>query len=117
MMNAIIKPIFLGVGAYAVSAVIIWYLLAFAFMSHENIGQWLLPGITVLPLMIAGYIGAKYTISNYRSRKLMFGAIAGIIGFTLGMFVISAKGDVAFILISYLVAVCFALLGGFIATR
>ena len=96
-MNAIIKPIALGVAAYVVSGVGLWFVVSFVLMRVVSSVVWLLPAVTTLvPLFVSGYIAARYTASSHRSRRIAFGVIAGIIGFALTLLITQAQGEAWF---------------------
>ncbi len=117
-MNAIIKPIALGVTAYLVSAVGLWFVVSFVLMRFLSSVVWLLPAVTTLvPLFVSGYTAARCTISSHRLRRIAFGVTAGIIGLALALFITHAQGEAWFFGLFIFGAAIVAAAGGFIGTR
>ena len=118
-MNAIIKPVALGVVAYIISAVRLWFVLSFVlFPVMPNAAFWLLPAVTTLvPLFLSGYAAASFTVSSHRSRKVAIGVVAGLIGFGISMVVTQAQGQVWFFVLFILGAAVVSALGSFLGAR
>jgi peptidoglycan/LPS O-acetylase OafA/YrhL len=117
-MNAIIKPIAFGVVAYVVSAVGLWFVLSYALISVMPEIFWLLPTVfTLVPLFISGYVAARFTISNQRVRKVVFGVIAGLIGYGISIVVTQASGEAWFLILLVFGAAIVAAAGSFFGSR
>jgi len=117
-MNAIIKPIAFGVAAYVISAVGLWFVLSYVLFPVMPGAIWLLPtAITLVPLFLSGYVAARFTVSSHRSRRVVFGVVAGLIGYGISLVITQAQGEVWFFVLFVLGAAIVAALGSFLGTR
>ena len=115
-MNAIIKPIALGVAAYVASATGLWF--SFSLFSSMPETAWLLPAVvTLVPLFLSGFVAARFAISNHRARRVSLGVIAGLIGFGFSLVLTQAQGEVWFFMLFILGAAIVAAAGSFIGAR
>lgn len=117
-MSAAIKPVALGVAAYIMSAVGLWFVLSFVLLPVMPDTIWLLPAtITLVPLLLAGYVAARFAISSHRSHRVAFGVIAGLIGYGISLVVTQARGEVWFFVLFVFGAAIVAALGGLLGAR
>jgi hypothetical protein len=117
-MNAIIKPIALGLAAYVASAVGLWFVLSYVLFPAMPGAIWLLPAvITLVPLFFSGYVAARFTVSNHRARRVAFGVIAALIGYGISLVITQAQGEVWFFVLFILGAAIVAAAGSFIGAR
>lgn len=117
-MNAILKPIALGVGTYLITGVGLWFVLSFVLMPFMSEVFWVLPGaVTIVPLFVSGYVAARYTGSSHRFRRTLLGIIAGMIGFALSLVITSAGGLPWFLGLLFLGAAAVAATGAALGAR
>jgi hypothetical protein len=117
-VNAIIKPIALGVAAYVVSAVGLWFVLSRILFPSMPGTIWLLPAVvTLVPLLLSGYVAARFTVSKHRLRKVALGVVAGLIGYGISLIITQAQGEVWFFALFVFGAGIVAALGSILGAR
>lgn len=117
-MNSVLKPIGIGVAAYVISAVCLWFVLSYVLYPVIPGAIWALPAVvTLVPLFLSGYVAAKVTVSSHRSRKVGIGIIAGLIGFGISLVITQAQGAGWFFVLFVLGAAIVAAIGGFLGVR
>lgn len=117
-MNAIVKPIGFGVAAYVVSAIGLWFVMSYLLFPLMPGAIWLLPAmVTLVPLFLSGYVGARLTVSRHLSRRVAFGVVAGLIGYGISLVVTQARGEIWFFGLFLLGAAVVAAFGGFLGAR
>ncbi len=80
----------------------------------------LLAAATLIPLFLSGYMAGRYTDSAHRILKITFGAVSGIIGFALTMYltlVPGQSGGAWVVVVFFFGATIVAASGAFISTR
>lgn len=122
-MNAITKPLVIGFFSYAASALGIWFVLSMLLAAFlpvaPNLAWLILLAIMLAPPFISGYLAAKYTLSKYRYRRIIFSFLSGMLGFSCFLLITAKDFNtmhwtvLAFILDSGVVAAA----GGFTSTR
>jgi len=117
-MNAILKPLFLGITAYFLP-VAIFFIMRNFIKSHLYTDVYLLYHILILatPLLFSGYIGAKFTNTSFRWLKILFGMSCGLIGFTVTLLVTKTDIDTMIMLLLVLAAAVVTYIGGFIGSK
>ena len=117
-MNAVLKPLALGVAAYITAAVGLWFVLSHILFPFMPGAIWALPAaITLVPLFLSGYVAARLTASRHRSRKVAFGVIAGLVGFGISLVITQSHGEVWLFAPLLLGAAIVAALGSFLGAR
>jgi hypothetical protein len=117
-MNAIFKPVAYGLAAYLVSAVGLWFVLLFVLLPVMPATTWLLPAvITLIPLFLSGYVTAKVAVSSHRSRRVVLGGVAGIIGFGISLVITQAQGEAWPFILLAIGGAAVAASGGFLGSQ
>jgi hypothetical protein len=118
MAYEILKPLAFGVAGYITAAVGLWFVLSHILFPFMPGAIWALPAVvTLAPLFLSGYVAARFTASSYRSRKVAFGVIAGLMGFGISLVITQSHGEVWFFAPLVLGAAIVAALGSFLGAR
>ena len=90
---AVVRPLALGVASYVVSAIGLWFVLSYLLWAILPDLVWVLVGsVTIVPLFVSGYVGARLTRSRYRMRRIAFGIVAGLIGYGISLVATQSRG-------------------------
>jgi hypothetical protein len=122
-MKAIFIPIIFGILTYVAIAAGSWLILGFALVPLNESISILIPIFLVpVPLFLSGFIAAKWTRSNYRSRRIIFGVVSALIGLLvisipLKLIQWTGTDELWFLLVILIGAMSIALFGAFIGTR
>ena len=115
-MNTIFKPVFLGVSVYIASAFGLWFVMPLAFSSRDSL-NFILLAVTVIPLSLSGYVGAKYTASGRKALRISIGVLAAVTGLTVVLLLTTGKAHEGATVVIYVVAAYIAGIGAFVGAR
>jgi len=92
-VSAILKPLGIGLLGFFISGAAFWFGFAFLLLpAADDALAWFPAAVIALPLLVAGYLGARFTVSAHRSRRVLVGALTGAIGISLVLILGQSQG-------------------------
>ena len=114
-MVAILKPIGIGLLGFLASCLAFWFGFAFILLPlGASAINWYPIAVVALPLLVAGYLGARFTASRYASRRVLIGAITGALGLMFLLLLGQSEGVWWFMPLLVLGAFAWSAIGGLI---
>ncbi len=116
-MKAVVKPIALGIVTYFVTAIGVWFFLSNVLYAVFAEAAGLLIGAVVLvPLIVSGYVGARFTVSGYRARRVWFGVASALAGYATSYFFVDVRGEAWMLIVVFLGAAIVAAVGAWLGS-
>jgi len=115
-MRAILRPIALGMAAYTVSVVGLWFVLSYVLLLMPTAIGEMMVAITLVPLFLSGYVGARFTVSRHRTRRIVLGSVAALIGYGFYLVAVQARGEAWLFVLLFSGAAAVSALGALLGT-
>ena len=117
-MKAILKPLLFGIVAYIV-LIVIFYITSNSMNRILNRDIYLIYHFIglAIPLLISGYIGAKFTDTSYRWLKILFGMTCGLIGFAFNFLITKSNVETKDLVIVVSLVIVVTYIGSFLGSK
>ena len=99
LAKAVLRPIALGVVAYFATVVAMGFFALNVLHAGVKESFWLLTGAVTLPLIVSGYVGARFTVSAFRARRVVLGVASALLGYATPYIFIDLPASATWMLI------------------
>ena len=119
-MIEVLKSLAIGVAAYILCAVGIWFALSL-LLSLSPIGEssaWVIPAaMALIPLFVARFVTARFSALSQRHKRVLLGVAAGLLGFFVSLLITQTQGELWVLIPVLLGAAAVAAAGGLAGAR